>query len=325
MQGAHLVQNVKAVLDHPADVALLHHRNIAAVGDPAQKAGGLADILLQQAVDGLLLVGLLRVLHIGEQLIIAVDDNDHAGRAAGGVLVQGIFIEGIVHQVDDAGPVFAGCGAGVGGEPVSVGGEILPMGPGTDIQVQTGQQPGDGRHDQVLAAQHLLLEEGIIPQHLVAGQEHGGDGQPGQGILDLAVGEHTAAQVLGDKGTDALAVDHHQQDGRRQHQNRRQKPLRLVQRHRHSQGDAADQQQQDDGHRIQTQFVLHGTSSCARTGGSPLPGSGAGRPVSRPVTFSGAMRSACARKGPVWAAAALRCPHTSIRMGRIIGLRLVLR
>ena len=252
MQRADLVQDVEAVLDHAADVPLLHHRDVAAVGHPAQKAGGLADVLLQQAVDGLLLVGLLRVLHVGEQLVVAVNDDDHAGGAAGGVLVQGVFIEGIVHQVDDAGAVAGGAGAGVGGEPEAVGRDVLPVGAGTDGQVQPRQQLADGRHDRVPPGQHLLLKAGIIPQNGMAGQEQHRDGQLGQRILHLAAAKHVAAQVLGDEGAEPPPVGDHQQDGRRQHHHRRQQPLGRIQRHRHRQRGAAHQQQQQDGAGIQT-------------------------------------------------------------------------
>ena len=252
MQRADLVQDVEAVLDHAADVPLLHHRDVAAVGDPAQKPGGLADVLLQQAVDGLLLVGLLRILHVGKQLVVAVDDDDHVGRAAGGVLVQGIFIEGIVHQIDDAGAVGRGAGAGVSGKAESVGRDVLAVGPGADRQIQPRQHLADGGHDGVLAGKHLLLKVCIIPQDRMPRQEQHRDGQLGQRILHLAAAEHVAAQVLCDKRADAPPVGRHQKDRRRQHDHRRQQPLGRVQRHRHGQRGAAHHQQQDDGPGIQT-------------------------------------------------------------------------
>lgn len=42
VQGTHLVQDIKTGFDHPAGVALLHHRNIPVVGDLRRKPVVLA-------------------------------------------------------------------------------------------------------------------------------------------------------------------------------------------------------------------------------------------------------------------------------------------
>ena len=98
------------------DVAFLHYRNVAAIGDLAQETGAFADVRFQQTVDSFQLLGLLAVLHVVEQFIVAVDHDDQAGRAAGGVFLQRLFINGIVHKVDDVGPAAALGGACVGGK-----------------------------------------------------------------------------------------------------------------------------------------------------------------------------------------------------------------
>ena len=92
---------------HPANVTLLHHRDVAAVRDLAQKAGAAPDILFQQTVDSLQFLGLLTVLHIVKQLVIAVDDDDETGRAALVVLVERFFIKRIIDEIHKAGPAAA--------------------------------------------------------------------------------------------------------------------------------------------------------------------------------------------------------------------------
>ena len=107
MQRTDLIEDVKALRQHPADVTLLHHCDVAAVRDLAQKAGAAPDVFLQQAVDSLQLLGLLTVLHIVKQLVIAVDDDDETGRAALVVLVERFFIKRIIDEIHKAGPAAA--------------------------------------------------------------------------------------------------------------------------------------------------------------------------------------------------------------------------
>ena len=107
MQRTDLIEDVKALRQHPADVTLLHHCDVSAVRDLAQKAGAAPDVFLQQAVDGLQLLGLLTVLHIVKQLVIAVDDDDETGRAALVVLVERFFIKRIIDEIHKAGPAAA--------------------------------------------------------------------------------------------------------------------------------------------------------------------------------------------------------------------------
>ena len=105
MQRTDLIEDVKAFRQHPADVTLLHHCDVAA--DLAQKAGAAPDVFLQQAVDSLQLLGLLTVLHIVKQLVIAVDDDDETSRAALVVLVERFFIKRIIDEIHKAGPAAA--------------------------------------------------------------------------------------------------------------------------------------------------------------------------------------------------------------------------
>ena len=107
MQRTDLIEDVKALRQHPADVTLLHHCDVAAVRDLAQKAGAAPDVFLQQAVDSLQLLGLLTVLHIVKQLVIAVDDDDETSRAALVVLVERFFIKRIIDEIHKAGPAAA--------------------------------------------------------------------------------------------------------------------------------------------------------------------------------------------------------------------------
>ena len=107
MQRTDLIEDVKAFRQHPADVTLLHHCDVAAVRDLAQKAGAAPDVFLQQAVDSLQLLGLLTVLHIVKQLVIAVDDDDETSRAALVVLVERFFIKRIIDEIHKAGPAAA--------------------------------------------------------------------------------------------------------------------------------------------------------------------------------------------------------------------------
>ena len=44
MQRAHLVKNFKPLLQHPVDIAFLHYRNVAAIGDLAQETGAFGDV-----------------------------------------------------------------------------------------------------------------------------------------------------------------------------------------------------------------------------------------------------------------------------------------
>ncbi len=89
---------------------IIVNMNIASLSEAlvlAQKAGAAPDVFLQQAVDSLQLLGLLTVLHIVKQLVIAVDDDDETGRAALVVLVERFFIKRIIDEIHKAGPAAA--------------------------------------------------------------------------------------------------------------------------------------------------------------------------------------------------------------------------
>ena len=287
MQRAHLVKNFKPFLQHPVDVAFLHYRNVAAVGDLAQETGAFGDVRFQQTVDGFQLLGLLAVLHVVEQFIVAVDHDDQAGGAAGGVFLQRLFINGIVHKVDDVGPAAAlGCTC-VGGEPLVPYAQVLTVGAAADRKVQFREKPVDRPGHGIGAVQHFLPEDSIIPQHAAVCNQHRGDGQAGQAVLDAAVLKVRTAKVFGHKGAQTAAlIPQYAQRCNDQH-GRGNEPFGRQQRHRHGQSRAGNEQQQDDRCQIQALLLLHGKS----------------------LTFLHQFG---------WS-------YTSSRMGRIIGLRLVLR
>ena len=163
MQRTDPVKNIKTLLQHHPQVAFLHHRNVAAVGNAAQETVGASDILLQQFVDGLQFPRLFAVLHVIEQFIVAVNHDDQIRRAAGRVFVQCVLIKRIIHQIDHCGTFGAGAGAGVGSKPVIAHRQILPMRAGTHREIQLRQHFLNGIGQPVPLVKNLFPESFIIP------------------------------------------------------------------------------------------------------------------------------------------------------------------
>ena len=259
MQGTDFIEDIEPFFQHPAHVALLHHRNIAAVGDFAQEARAAANVLFQQAVDSFQLLGLLTVLHIIEQLIIAVDNDDKTRRAAGVVLIECFLIEGIVDKVYKAGSTAALGGGRVGGEAPFPHGQILPMGAGADSQVKLWQNARYRAGHGVIIAENLLFEMLVVPQDAAIVDKNGRNRQVGKAVLDTAVFKLGAAQLFSQKGAQTAAlVEHHAKCNEHQHR-RHSEQLRPDERHRHDHNGDGGQQQQQYGGYIQTILVFHCT------------------------------------------------------------------
>ena len=295
VQRAHLVQDVKALLQHPAHVAFLDHGDVAAVGDAAQKAVTARDVLLQQAVDGFQLLGLFAVFHVVEQFVIAVDDEDQAGGAALGIFVQSLFIKRIVDEIDDAGAAAALGGTGVGGKAALPHRDVLPVRAGTYGQFQLREYALDRAGHHIGAVQHFFVERAVVPQNTPVRNQHRGDGQAGQAVLDAAVVKVCAAQLPCHIGAQAAAQKQQYADRNdRQHQ-RRDQPLRAKHRYRHDHRRQRDQQQQHDGRGIQGIRMFHTKASTFPPGG---------RAVTLPAEWAGS--SGCAWCGGRYSSTALR-------------------
>ena len=86
VKGADLIQHIVAPLGKLLQLALLHHRDVAAAGHPAQKARAPADHLFQHPVDALQQAGALAVQHVAEHIVVAIHQKDEVTRAAGFIL-----------------------------------------------------------------------------------------------------------------------------------------------------------------------------------------------------------------------------------------------
>ena len=246
VQRTHFIQNIKAFFHHPADIPLFHHRNIAAVGHLAQETGRAADVFFQQGVDGLQLVRLLGVLHIVEQLVIAVHPNNQVSRAAGSVFIQRVFVECIVDQKQQCARFAAAAGCGVGRVAVFVNGQVLAVGAGADGKVNAGHQAVRCSQQGILPRQDLLPEGRIIPHHGAFGNQGSGDGKICQRILGLAALKVGPAQHIGHKAPQPADAKHRHHQRKHYKQRRCQQPARVAERQRHSQSDARNEQQKDN-------------------------------------------------------------------------------
>ena len=261
VQRTHFIQNIKAFFHHPADIPLFHHRNIAAVGHLAQETGRAADVFFQQGVDGLQLVRLLGVLHIVEQLVIAVHPNNQVSRAAGSVFIQRVFVECIVDQKQQCARFAAAAGCGIGRVAVFVNGQVLAVGAGTDGKVNAGHQAVRCSQQGILPRQDLLPEGRIIPHHGAFGNQGSGDGKIRQRILGLAALKVGPAQHIGHKAPQPADAKHRHHQRKHYKQRRCQQPARVAERQRHSQSDARNEQQKDNDKDITSQLVFHHRSS----------------------------------------------------------------
>ena len=223
----------------------------------------MADILLQQAVDGFQLLGLLAVLHIVKQLVIAVNDDDQAGRTALIILVKCFLVKGIIDQIHKAGTAAALGSGGVSRKAPFPHRQVLPVRAGADGQIQLRQNAVHRAGHGVTVTEYLLSEVAVVPQDTPVIHKHGSDGQVGQAVLDAAVLKVCAAELLCQKGAQTAAlIKHHAQRNKDQHRRDRQQ-LRLDQCHRHNHDGNRCKQQQHDGGHIQTILVFHRTLPCS--------------------------------------------------------------
>src|SRR5699024_6571041 len=134
-----------------------------------------------------------------------VDDEDQAGGAALGIFVQSLFIKRIVDEIDDAGAAAALGGTGVGGKAAVPHRDVLPVRAGAYGQFQLGEDALDRTGHHIGAAQHFFVERIIVPQNAPVRNQHRGDGQAGQAVLDAAVVKLCAAQLPCHIGAQAAA------------------------------------------------------------------------------------------------------------------------
>ena len=249
IQRPHFVQNVKLARDHLGEMPLFHHGHITGAGHPAQKAGGAADVVLQQQVHALQQARPLRLPQVFQQHIRAVHLEQHVHRAAGPVLGGLGAHVGHIHQMHHGqAPVLVRRG-GEHPPPAALTLQALPAGLAGRVQLQPGQHPAHRLKHIVLIVQQGLPEGIVVPQHGFAAQQHGRVGQPRQAELHAAALEHIAGEIPGNGRPQAAAPQSKQHPGRRGQQQYPQQQHRPLHGQRRAQPQA--QHAQNDQQNLQ--------------------------------------------------------------------------
>ena len=176
---------------------LFHHGHITGAGHPAQKAGGAADVVLQQQVHALQQARPLRLPQVFQQHIRAVHLEQHVHRAAGPVLGGLGAHVGHIHQMHHRqAPVLVRRGR-KHPPAAALAFQALPAGLAGRVQLQPGQHPAHRLKHIVLIVQQGLPERVVVPQHGFATQQQDRVGQPGQAELHAAALKHIAGEIPG--------------------------------------------------------------------------------------------------------------------------------
>ena len=250
-------------------MALLHHRYVAGVAHPLQKAGGAADVVLQHPVDAFQHPGLFRVLQFGQLFGVGVDLDDHIGRAGGVVFRRPLAQVGLVHQIQHRECLTPGGDRRKNIVFAALVLQHLAGGLAALVQIQPAEHLAHRSKQTILVCQNALAEGAVVPHKSLAAEQGHRQRRGAQTQLYLAVFKALALQRPGKPPAQPPRKEkqHQHQNGQQRDQHPQQPGFQQA----HQNGEQRAQNQKPGGVDLQceTWFQIHGPTASFAFGVRP--------------------------------------------------------